>query len=403
MSAGDGYKYLLRTVAAGDGDRSLSTPLTRYYNAEGTPPGRWLGAGVAGLGGGQIVEGDQVSEAQLQLLVGMGRDPITGKPLGRAYPEYQSVAERVADLDPALWPASRAEAVVAIESEETERGTRRADAGYDFTFSVPKSASVLWAVADAGTQSLIGQAHHAAVAEVVAFMERSARLNEDSDRARWQLMTEPTALKLWDDNPSVIDLLGFDAVVEPIVEAIGTADVDPLAIGVHSPWGGGKSTVLNLLEKRLETGGRYVVIRTDPWQYDNHDDVRGSLIAEVLDQLGSTFNADGTIKGRITDLVKRISWTRVGLALGKGALAMQWNPDELIDAFTPRGRSDDKSMAGFKDAFNTLVKGLPDIDRVVVLVDDLDRCLPPAVMATLEGIKLFLAVRSIAPIEGNRA
>lgn len=176
MSAGDGYKYLLRTVAAADGDRSLSTPLTRYYNAEGTPPGRWLGAGVAGLGGGQIVEGDQVSEAQLQLLIGIGRDPITGKPLGRAYPEYQPVAERVAervaDLDPALGPVSRAEAVAAIQVEEAERGTRRAVAGYDFTFSIPKSASVLWAVADAGTQALIGQAHHAAVAEVVAFMER---------------------------------------------------------------------------------------------------------------------------------------------------------------------------------------------------------------------------------------
>ncbi|WP_218838129.1 hypothetical protein [Brachybacterium alimentarium] len=36
MSAGDGYEYLLRTVAAGDGDRSLSTPLTRYYSEEGT-------------------------------------------------------------------------------------------------------------------------------------------------------------------------------------------------------------------------------------------------------------------------------------------------------------------------------------------------------------------------------
>ena len=35
MSAGDGYKYLLRTVAAGDGDRDLSTPLTRYYGADG--------------------------------------------------------------------------------------------------------------------------------------------------------------------------------------------------------------------------------------------------------------------------------------------------------------------------------------------------------------------------------
>ena len=46
MSAGDGYKYLLRTVAAGDGQRSLSTPLTRYYSAKGTPPGRWMGNGL---------------------------------------------------------------------------------------------------------------------------------------------------------------------------------------------------------------------------------------------------------------------------------------------------------------------------------------------------------------------
>lgn len=176
MSAGDGYKYLLRTVAAGDGDRSLSTPLTRYYNVEGTPPGRWLGAGVAMLGSGRISAGDQVSEAQLQLLVGMGRDPITGEPLGRAYPEYRTVAERIearsGALDPSLGLASRAEALAAIEAGEAERGTRRAVAGFDFTFSIPKSASVLWAVADAGTQTLIADAHHAAVAEVVAFMER---------------------------------------------------------------------------------------------------------------------------------------------------------------------------------------------------------------------------------------
>lgn len=52
MSAGDGYKYLLRTVAAGDGDRHLSTPLTRYYNVAGTPPGRWIGSGLPALGSG---------------------------------------------------------------------------------------------------------------------------------------------------------------------------------------------------------------------------------------------------------------------------------------------------------------------------------------------------------------
>lgn len=75
-------------------------------------------------------------------------------------------------LDPELGPVSRAEAAAAIEAEEDERGTRRAVAGFDFTFSIQKSASVLWAVADAGTQALIADAHRAAIAEVVAFMER---------------------------------------------------------------------------------------------------------------------------------------------------------------------------------------------------------------------------------------
>lgn len=176
MSAGDGYKYLLRTVAAADGDRSFSTPLTRYYAEAGTPPGRWLGSGVAALGSGQLAVGDRVSEAQLQLLMGMGRDPITGDPLGLAFPAYKSASERIeariADLAPTMSPGAMGDAVAQIQAEETERETRRAVAGFDFTFSIPKSASALWAVADAGTQALIGEAHHTAVAEVVAFMER---------------------------------------------------------------------------------------------------------------------------------------------------------------------------------------------------------------------------------------
>ena len=176
MSAGDGYKYLLKSVAAGDGDRSLSTPLTRYYAEAGAPPGFWMGSGLGRLGHGELVEGSQVSEAQLQLLIGMGHDPVTGEPLGRAYQQFASITERVkqrvAEINPDLGPADRAQEIATIEVEEAERGTRRAVAGFDFTFSVPKSVSAIWAVADAGTQALIADAHHAAVAELVAFLER---------------------------------------------------------------------------------------------------------------------------------------------------------------------------------------------------------------------------------------
>ena len=176
LSAGAGYRYLLTSVAAGDGDRSLSTPLTRYYQEKGTPPGSWIGAGVSGLGDGSLVPGAVVTEQQLRRLLGHGHDPLTDAPLGRAFFQFKPLAERIAirtaALDPDLPPEERKRRVKEITTEEKKRPASRTVAGYDYTFSVPKSVSVLWALADVGTQALIVQAHHAAVADVMDMLER---------------------------------------------------------------------------------------------------------------------------------------------------------------------------------------------------------------------------------------
>lgn len=180
MSAGDGFRYLLRTVAAGDGNRALGTPLTRYYTEKGTPPGYWLGTGVAGLGEGGLQPGAEVTETQLRLLLGEGRDPVTGEPLGRPWPSYRTVAERirarVGSLPSTLEGDERSAAASRIELEEKGRQRRRAVAGFDFTFSVPKSVSTLWALADGGAQAAIVGAHHAAVAEVIGLLEREVAM-----------------------------------------------------------------------------------------------------------------------------------------------------------------------------------------------------------------------------------
>jgi conjugative relaxase-like TrwC/TraI family protein len=206
MSAGSGYQYLLRSVAAGDGSRALSTPLTRYYSEVGTPPGRWLGSGLRAFGNGQLAPGMQVTEEQLGLLIGMGRDPITGEQLGRAYPTYKRLAdridERVAGLDPEMTQEDRAAERSRIEAEETADGMRHAVAGFDLTFSVPKSVSVLWAVADAATQERIADAHHAAVADVVDFFEREVAATRagisDSDGAVAQVSVAGVAAVAYD-------------------------------------------------------------------------------------------------------------------------------------------------------------------------------------------------------------
>lgn len=146
LSAGAGYGYLLRHTAAGDAVRPGSTPLAEYYAATGYPPRRWLGAGLAGLADGEgLALGAAVVNEEALAALYAGRDPVTGQPLGRATPTYAAT---------------------------DGRRSRHAVAGFDLTFTVPKSVSVLWAMTDEPTRALITRAHHQAVADALAFLEQ---------------------------------------------------------------------------------------------------------------------------------------------------------------------------------------------------------------------------------------
>ncbi|WP_396130005.1 P-loop NTPase fold protein [Agromyces aerolatus] len=87
------------------------------------------------------------------------------------------------------------------------------------------------------------------------------------------MTTTPPQIRLWDDNPSSLDLLGFDAVVEPIVAAVRERNIHPLTLSVQSPWGGGKSTILKLIEAEFKDDDTCFVVTTNPWAYDDQGDV----------------------------------------------------------------------------------------------------------------------------------
>ncbi|MFD8248136.1 MobF family relaxase [Nocardia sp. NPDC059691] len=84
ISAGDGYQYYLRHVAAHDAAERGRSSLADYYSARGESPGRWFGAGLASLAihyrgmpveGSAVHAGDVVTEPQLKALLGLGRHP----------------------------------------------------------------------------------------------------------------------------------------------------------------------------------------------------------------------------------------------------------------------------------------------------------------------------------------
>jgi hypothetical protein len=98
MSLGSGYRYLMESVAVSDGARAQSSNLTAYYAELGTPPGVFLGAGLAGLDDGRgVAAGSLVTEDHLFNLLGICADPITAEPLGRQ-PNHSpaSLAKRIA-------------------------------------------------------------------------------------------------------------------------------------------------------------------------------------------------------------------------------------------------------------------------------------------------------------------
>lgn len=179
MTAGGGYRYLLNSVVTGDGDRDAASALTRYYLESGTPPGAWTGSGLVGLSGG-VKAGAAVTEEQLRRLMGFGQDPNSGEQLGRPYRKYATATERFArrlgKLSDLLTDEERAAQAALIEAEEAGKPTGAPVAGFDLTFSVPKSVSTLWAVADGGTQALIARAHHVAIHDVMDLFERDVAM-----------------------------------------------------------------------------------------------------------------------------------------------------------------------------------------------------------------------------------
>lgn len=213
------------------------------------------------------------------------------------------------------------------------------------------------------------------------------------------------AMSLWSDDPAEVDLLSFDAVAQTLADALLDEALDPVALGLSGSWGSGKTTVLGLvgqeLARRQTETQRVLVVPTDPWRYDPTTGAKESLIAEVLAALAKEINKSETktdiAKRLLARLSRRVDWAKAIKLAATSSLTLQIPDfDKLVELVKP-GENDDESVRGleeFRDEFAQLIRSadLKHISAVVVLVDDLDRCLPETVVESLEAMRLFLAV-----------
>jgi hypothetical protein len=74
LTAGSGYDYLTRQVAALDATEKGHTGLASYYAERGETPGAWIGSGLDGIDG--LTVGDLVTAEQMRALFGCGLHPL---------------------------------------------------------------------------------------------------------------------------------------------------------------------------------------------------------------------------------------------------------------------------------------------------------------------------------------
>ena len=230
---------------------------------------------------------------------------------------------------------------------------------------------------------------------------------------------------MWSDNEATLDLLGFTHLVEAVRAILDDDDLLPATIGIFGDWGSGKSSLIGMVVKRLEADRETLVLTFNGWLFEGYEDAKLALMGTIIDELAE--NKKLTIKAKelIVGLVHRINLWRVtmagariaaGFAVGgvHGAAAgtalslpefleqaKDVKPEDLQGFLREKdpGQQFRRGIRDFRDDFTKLLDETK-VKRLVVIVDDLDRCAPDSVIETLEAIKLFLFVPRTAFIIG---
>lgn len=146
-------EYYLSTIAVGDTTASRKH-LTNYYTSSGDPAGTWFGQGLTGISRSNE---QTVTKHDARAVFEDIAHPDTNTALGKR-PMQKTDAPQGAKIP---------------SQKPVRKQTREAVAGFDLTFSAPKSVSTLWAIADSATQATIHQAHQDAVRNTLTWLENN--------------------------------------------------------------------------------------------------------------------------------------------------------------------------------------------------------------------------------------
>ena len=247
---------------------------------------------------------------------------------------------------------------------------------------------------------------------------------------------------MWSDNETTEDLLGFRVHADLIRSIVTDPKMLPATIGVFGDWGSGKTSVMKMLERSFDSNNyeRITCLYFNGWLFEGYDDAKSAILSSILLELSEHQRFGPKIRDKASNLLKSVDSMRL-IKLGMQYVALpafaayvsggaslipsvasaansllrkkEEEPEEANSKETTTEEdvdlgklvNADKSLSvhadvrSFRDQFSSLIAEC-DIDSLVVLIDDLDRCSPERIIDNLEAIKLFLNVEKTAFVIG---
>lgn len=212
--------------------------------------------------------------------------------------------------------------------------------------------------------------------------------------------------KMLSDNPRTEDLFGFDPMAKILADVIDNTD-PPFTIGIFGEWGSGKTTLMNLVEQKLDADSCKTVW-FNAWKYDGKEVVWNALIQSIFLKMREDMKDE---IGR-SDFIDRLSAAASNLAVfaaRKTASAISGGVvdaetfDAVTKALRPLSAASEqfKFINEFEETFRGLVTDYVGPNgRLVIFVDDLDRCLPETAVQVMEAIKLYLDSANVTFVIG---
>jgi hypothetical protein len=197
---------------------------------------------------------------------------------------------------------------------------------------------------------------------------------------------------MWSDRETRQDCLGYSAYVTVLANVCTHRDLAPLTLGIFGPWGSGKTSLMQMMMAHVEaTKGerKRGTLWFNAWMYEGREEAQSALIHAILANLQKDVTLVDEAKQLVEKLKKGASVLKLGKFLMKSAITMTPNVEEFAKCFKDESDKVTDTMESFEGDFKKLLE-LVGVDRIVVFIDDLDRCSSFKVIETFETIKLFL-------------